>query len=167
MLNISLKIPLGRLVYWIRDWRFNFLHINQYANKRNIRKSSICEMQSLWTNQRGTIREAGLFISKCYKSMQKASEHYYQNGNPWEINLEFHLKIYNSNKFSSQFPKSQKIRNNTSLYEREIAAIHMLLVRKKWDMMAKQRGKKTILNENTQHLEVIQKVKTLEYTNNI
>lgn len=33
--------------------------------------------------------------------------------------------------------------------------------------MAKQRGKKTILNENTQHLEVIQKVKTLEYTNNI
>lgn len=32
-------------------------------------------------------------------------------------------------------------------------------------MMAKQRGKKTILSETTQHLEVIQKVKTLEYTN--
>lgn len=34
-------------------------------------------------------------------------------------------------------------------------------------MMAKQSGKKTILNENTQHLEAIQKVKTLEYANNI
>lgn len=33
--------------------------------------------------------------------------------------------------------------------------------------MAKKRCKKTLLNENTQHLEDIQKVKILEHTNNI